>query len=149
MMPLSKLLLPVAVVTLLATNGESLYQTTDNKLITVVQHDGAAGSLDPPSARVSADGRHVAFALYAQLLPGDTNHVRDVYVLDLLTRQLTLESLGRDQSSANGDSFAPDISGDGRYVVFVSSAGNLGVTPMPSGIPKCSCAIASATPPGL
>jgi Tol biopolymer transport system component len=55
---------------------------------------------------------------------------------DLLTRQLTLESLGRDQSSANGDSFDPDISGDGRYVVFVSSAGNLGDTPMPPGTPR-------------
>jgi Tol biopolymer transport system component len=55
---------------------------------------------------------------------------------DLLTRQVTLESLGRDQSSANGDSFDPDISGDGRYVVFVSSAGNLGDTPMPPGTPR-------------
>ena len=112
--------LPVSVmtVTLLTASSGSSNQATDNQLMTVVQQDNAAGSLDPPSARVSADGRHVAFASYAQLLPSDTNHVRDVYVLDLLTRQLTLESLGRDQSSANGDSFAPDISGDGRYVVF-------------------------------
>ncbi len=130
--------LPVSVmtVTLLTASSGSSNQATDNQLMTVVQQDNAAGSLDPPSARVSADGRHVAFASYAQLLPSDTNHVRDVYVLDLLTRQLTLESLGRDQSSANGDSFAPDISGDGRYVVFVSSAGNLGDTPMPSGTPR-------------
>jgi Tol biopolymer transport system component len=130
--------LPVAVLTatLLIPNADSSNQTTDTELITVVQQDKAADSLDPPSARVSAGGRHVAFASYAQLLPGDTNRVRDVYVLDLLTRQLTLESLGRDQSSANGDSFAPDISGDGRYVVFVSSAGNLGDTRMPSGTPR-------------
>jgi len=122
--------------TLLTASSGSSNQTTDNPLMTVVQQDSGVGSLDPPSARVSADGRQVAFASYAQLLPGDTNRVRDVYVLDLLTRQLTLESLGRDQSSANGDSFAPDISGDGRYVVFVSSAGNLGDAPMPSGTPR-------------
>ena len=133
---LSKLPVSVVIATLLTANAESSNQTTDNQLITVVQQDSTAGSIDPPSARVSAGGRYVAFASYAQLLPGDTNHVRDVYVLDLLTRQLTLESLGRDQSSANGDSFAPDISGDGRYVVFVSSAGNLGDTPMPSGTPR-------------
>lgn len=135
MMLLSRLPVSVVMATLLTANGERSNQTTDNQLMTVVQQDSAAGSLDPPSARVSAGGRHVAFASYAQLLPGDTNRVRDVYVLDLLTKQLTLESLGH-QSSANGDSFAPDISGDGRYVVFVSSAGNLGDTPMPSGVTR-------------
>jgi Tol biopolymer transport system component len=133
---LSKLPVSVMIVTLLTASSGRSNQATDNQLLTVVEQDNAAGSLDPPSARVSADGRHVAFASSAQLLPSDTNHVRDVYVLDLLTRQLTLESLCRDQSSANGDSFDPDISGDGRYVVFVSSAGNLGDTPMPPGTPR-------------
>jgi Tol biopolymer transport system component len=62
--------------------------------------------------------------------------MRDVYVLDLSTGQLSLESLGRDSSVANGDSGSPDISGDGRYIVFVSSAGNLGDRPIAAGVPR-------------
>lgn len=133
---LSKLLVSVMVATLVRASGMSSSQTTDNQLMTFTQQDTTAGAIDPPSGRVSAGGRHVAFASYAQLLPGDTNRVRDIYVLELLTRELTLESLGHDQSSANGDSFAPDISGDGKYVVFVSTAGNLGDARMPSGTPQ-------------
>jgi Tol biopolymer transport system component len=133
---LSKLLVSVMIATLVRASGRTSNQTTDNQLVTVAQQDATTGSLDPPSARVSADGSHVAFASYAQLLAGDTNRLRDVYVLNLLTRELTLESLGHDHSSANGDSFAPDISGDGRYVVFVSTAGNLGDARMPSGTPR-------------
>ena len=88
------------------------------------------------SARVSARGSHVVFASYARLAPQDTNHVRDVYVFDLATGRLTLESPGVRGTVANGESNSPGISGDGRYVVFVSSAGNLADSPIPPGMPR-------------
>ncbi len=111
-------------------------QTIGGHFVTIVQRDGRAGPVDARSARVSARGRHVVFASYARLVPQDTNHVRDIYVFDLRTGRLTLESPGVRGTVANGESSSPGISGDGRYVVFVSSAGNLADTPIPRGMPR-------------
>ena len=133
-MQITILLLAVAMV--LAGGRKDSHQTTAGHLMTVVQQDRFAGPFDRPSAHVSARGRHVVFSSYARLVTTDTNQFRDVYVLDLSTDQVTLESAGRDGTGANGDSGSPDISGDGRYVVFVSSAGNLADTQIPPGMPR-------------
>lgn len=75
---------------------------------------------------ISKDGRFVAFYSDApNLVAGDTNRARDVFVYDRQTGQTTRVSVAGDGSQANGDSFAPAISGDGRYVVFSSAASNL------------------------
>jgi Tol biopolymer transport system component len=121
---------------MLAAWREGSHQPWAHQLMTVVQQDRFAGPFERPSARVSARGLHVVFSSYARLVVADANQVRDVYVLDLSTGQLTLESVGRDGSVANGDSGSPDISGDGRYVVFVSSAGNLADTQIAAGMPR-------------
>ena len=70
---------------------------------------------------ISADGRFLAFASHAPLLRGDTNGHSDIYVFDMGTRQLTIESALPDGSPANADSFGPDISDDGRFLAFHSS----------------------------
>jgi Tol biopolymer transport system component len=70
---------------------------------------------------ISADGRFLAFASYAPLLHGDTNGNSDIYVFDMSTRQLTIESALPDRSPGNADSVGPDISDDGRFVAFQSS----------------------------
>src|ERR1700752_4114399 len=113
----------LAAAMVLAGWREGSQQPGAHDVMTVVQQDRSAGPFDRPSARVSARGRHVVFSSYARLVAADVNQVRDVYVLDLSTGNLTLESAGRDDSVADGDSGSPDISGDGRYVVFVSVAG--------------------------
>jgi Tol biopolymer transport system component len=91
----------------------------------VDQRHAFASVHDPPSGRVSADGRSVVFASYARLSPVDGNTMRDIYVFDVSTRLITLETSGAAARPANGESVNPDISGDGRYVVFESTAGNL------------------------
>lgn len=75
----------------------------------------------------SADGYRIAFSSEADnLVASDTNQFRDVFVRDLLAGTNLLVSVASDgQSSGNGLSFDPAISGDGRYVVFVSGASNL------------------------
>ena len=110
-------------------------QTAGGQLVTIVQ-EGPVGAVDARSARISAQGGHVVFASYARLSPQDTNHMRDVYVFDLATGRLTLESPGVRGTVANGESTSPGISGDGRYVVFVSSAGNLADAQIPPGMPR-------------
>jgi Tol biopolymer transport system component len=75
---------------------------------------------------ISSDGRFTAFYSDASnLVAGDTNGVRDVFVHSRQTGETTRVSVGSAGAEANGDSFAPAISGDGRFVIFSSSASNL------------------------
>ena len=80
------------------------------------------------SPSISADGHFVAFeSMATNLSPGDTDAGRDVYVRDLTTDETILVSRasGADGIKADGESFRPSISADGRYVAFVSLATNL------------------------
>lgn len=76
---------------------------------------------------VSFDGRYVAFSSGGDdLVTGDTNGQHDVFVHDRVTSITTRVSVATGFVQATGaDSFAPAISGDGRYVGFVSLATNL------------------------
>lgn len=74
---------------------------------------------------VSADGRFVVFSSDAALTAGDANRREDVFVYDMQTGSTTLVSVASDRTQGNGTSRSPDISGDGRYVAFVSEADNL------------------------
>ena len=100
------------------------------------QDDGSPHVGGPPSGRVSASGRHVVFASYSPLVPADGNTTRDIYVMDVSTRRVTLETPGAAGRLANGESVNPDISRDGRYVVFESIAGNLTDVEFVRGIPR-------------
>ena len=86
----------------------------------------ANGQSQHPS--VSANGQYVAFDTSASnLLPesGDTNGDFDIYVRNLDTATPERVSVSSSGEQANGDSFYPAISGDGRFVAFVSEASNL------------------------
>jgi Tol biopolymer transport system component len=75
---------------------------------------------------LSGDGRYAAFYSDASnLVSGDTNAARDVFVRDLQTGQTTRVSVSSAGTEANGDSFAPAISADGRFIAFASAASNL------------------------
>ena len=105
-----------------------------DRLTTVVQQDRNATPSSVRSARVSGSGRYVAFVSSAPLVEADRNQLGDVYVLDLATGECTLESVGPGGLPGNGASLSPDISRDGRYVVFESAAGNLLDAQVPPGI---------------
>ncbi len=84
----------------------------------------ADNSFDPV---ISADGRFVAFRSYARnLVPGDNNFAEDIFLFDRTTATIELISVSRTGGNANGGSTGrPAISGDGRYVSFLSLASNL------------------------
>ncbi len=100
-------------------------QPGDGRLASVALANGWAGPFDDPPAVVSADGAHVAFTSYAQLSTSDSNAMADVYVLHVTSGRITHESGTADGRRANGDSLTPGIDGDGRYVVFSSTAEGL------------------------
>lgn len=78
----------------------------------------------------SADGRFIVFESFAtNLVSGlsDTNNALDVFLLNTATNQITCLSVSaaNPNQTANGGSFAPVITPDGRYVIFASAASNL------------------------
>lgn len=78
---------------------------------------------------ISADSTKVAFSSDAtNLVLGDTNGFSDIFLVTTFTGAISRVNVASDGTQANGSSFRPALSRDGRYVVFESSATNL-VTP--------------------
>jgi Tol biopolymer transport system component len=102
-------------------------QTGITKIVSV-HSDGTEGDNDSTFPSISADGRYVTFQSQADnLVDGDTNlfPLSDIFVHDLQTGITTLVSVDSNGIQGNGDSSAPSISSDGRYVTFKSQADNL------------------------
>ena len=75
---------------------------------------------------ISDDGRFVAFyGIANDLVPGEQNHMYDVYVLDRDDGSVARLSDAHDGSEANGNSAEPVLSPDGGFVAFQSNASNL------------------------
>jgi Tol biopolymer transport system component len=75
---------------------------------------------------LSEDGRYVVFeSLADNLVPGDTNGFRDLFLRDRLLGTTECISIGASAVQANASSFYPAISADGRLVAFESPASNL------------------------
>jgi Tol biopolymer transport system component len=102
-------------------------------LVSVNTNGQAANAGCGPFA-LSPNGRFVVFASTASdLVPGDINGVNDVFLRDLALGTTTLVSVGCDGSPGDASSGFPQVSADGRYVVFASDARNLVAGQPPSG----------------
>lgn len=126
------------------TNGASDVYVHDLQTGSIVRVSVAGGGGQGPgnyhAPSISSDGRYVAFDAATPLTADDTNGKQDVYVHDQLTGQTTRISVDSAGTQADGhtDNFSlggvqdggletagPQISSDGRYVAFESSATNL------------------------
>ena len=112
-------------------------QTGATTLISQSVEGSAPANGDSQRAAVSADGRYVAFDSFASnLVPGDTNDDRDVFVHDRQTGETVM--LPRTPAGGNPDWEAPccpSFSADGRTVAFVGAVEpdlRLGWFPTPS-----------------
>lgn len=101
---------------------------------TTVVSDGLSGPGDGNSGpgnnyrgpSISADGRWVAFQSWASnLVVGDNNLSRDIFVHDRDANATTRVSVGLGGAESNWHSTEPAISADGRWVAFASWASNL------------------------
>jgi Tol biopolymer transport system component len=91
-----------------------------------VDSAGNPGNLQSGSPSISADGRFVAFSsLSSNIVPGDTNISRDIFVRDTLTNTTTRVSFDSAGNQGNILSSSPSISADGRFVAFSSNASNI------------------------
>jgi Tol biopolymer transport system component len=117
---------------LVPDDGNRSYDVFARDLVTGttrrVSVDLAGGDADGPSvlSSMSWSGRYVAFESDASdLVAGDGNGLEDVFVRDMVagvTTRVTVDLAGGD---ADGDSYYPSISADGRYVAFESEATDL------------------------
>ena len=95
---------------------------------TRVSVDAVGAQANEASKRpsISSDGRFIAFESDANnLVPNDTNAATDIFVKDRQTGEVTRVSVDSSGAQANEGSGGAAISGDGRYVAFVSDASNL------------------------
>lgn len=99
-----------------------VYDQTSGKIKRVsISSSGEEGNSDSYEPSISTDGRYIAFTSYADnLIDTDTNENRDVFVHDQLSGITERVSISSDGEQFYEDSYNPSISGDGRYIAFVS-----------------------------
>ncbi len=86
----------------------------------------AGANDDSYNPRLSADGRYIVFDSNAtNLVAGDTNNTRDIFIRDMVTQSTSLVSVALTGGLANSASSFPDLSADGRYITFLSLSSNL------------------------
>jgi uncharacterized repeat protein (TIGR01451 family) len=95
--------------------------------VSVPDHGGAGPDGDSEGPAVSDDGRYVAFVSAAtNIVDGDTNGLKDVFVRDRTLGRTFRVSLTQDGGEASGGAASTAaISADGRYVGYASAASNL------------------------
>jgi Tol biopolymer transport system component len=100
---------------------------TDELTLVSTNADGELANDGSQSLGISANGRYVLFGSSADnLVAHDDNGVRDIFVKDTRTSEVSLVSAdAAGQVGQGGESFGASISANGRYVVFNSQAKNL------------------------
>ena len=92
---------------------------------------GAAGNAASTQVSLSADGRHVAFASWADnLVAGDVNGLQEVLVHDTQAGVTWRVSEDAQGVGGEGASHSPDISADGRFIAYSTRANNLVTEPL-------------------
>ncbi len=106
-------------------NGKQDIFVHDRLANTTVRVSVAAGGAeahgDSGEPAFARDGSRVAFSSSAaDLVPGDLNGKQDIFVKLLATSEVLRASLTAAGAALTADASAPAISGDGRFVAFVS-----------------------------
>ncbi|HEX2623506.1 MAG TPA: hypothetical protein VHL11_25270, partial [Phototrophicaceae bacterium] len=106
-----------------------IYDRVVNQVAQVnLSSSGAQSNAEDPASGIAIndDGKFVAFdSRGSNLVNTDTNNSPDVFVRDRSSGKTIRMSVSTAGSQANGASSLPTISGDGRFVAFMSSASNL------------------------
>jgi len=91
-----------------------------------VASDGTEADGQSQQPWISSNGRLVVFASDAtNLVEGDTNDRMDIFLHDMVSGATQRVSQAFDGSEADADSFLPVLSGNGRWLAFLSEARNM------------------------
>ena len=106
------------------SNDVFVYDRTTNTIERVsIDNNGNEGDDSSLASSISSDGRYIAFESDAtNLVVGDTNAKRDVFVYDRDTDTIERVSVDNNGNEGDDESHLPSISLDGRYVAFRSVA---------------------------
>ncbi len=105
---------------------DRLNNSTTRASVSTAEVQASGFSLMPS---ISADGRFVAFELPAKnLVPGDSNNRRDVFVRDRVLGTTTRASVSAFGIQGNGDSTRAAIAANGHFVAFHSEANDLSLS---------------------
>lgn len=111
-------------------------RTTGATVLVTVAKSGSPSAVGGFAPSISADGRFVAFASTgSDFVDGDTNGLTDIFLRDMNSGTTAMVSAAQTGAPANtgvSPNNVPgkrEISDDGRYVAFTSSATNLVATP--------------------
>ncbi|MEM7335624.1 MAG: cadherin-like domain-containing protein [Chloroflexota bacterium] len=110
------------------SNGASDIFVEENDTIerVSVRSNGAQANGGSFTPSLSEDGRFVAYSSEAtNLVDDDNNSATDIFVHDRETNVTTRVSISSQGVEGDGNSFSPEISGNGRYITFYSYATNL------------------------
>ncbi|WP_150047268.1 TolB family protein [Methylomonas rhizoryzae] len=96
-----------------------------NRLVSVNQ-DGESGDSASFEPTMSGNGRWLAFRSFASnLIETDGNQFGDIFLTDRIKGHTTRVSASSDGGDGNGESYAPALSANGRWLAFASAASNL------------------------
>ncbi|HEX2620094.1 MAG TPA: hypothetical protein VHL11_08100 [Phototrophicaceae bacterium] len=103
-------------------------QLTNTYQLFTSEEDGVIAG-DVKTFEMSGDGRFLIY--YSRSTPPDTPPFTGMYVRDLNTEETSLINVNTQGELANSYTMDPDMSADGRYVVFASEATNLTTQTLP------------------
>ncbi|MEQ1718391.1 MAG: choice-of-anchor L domain-containing protein, partial [Hyphomicrobium sp.] len=114
----------VSPVAIAGIGGPGIYiRDMNSGAVTLARAQASAAVVDGFAApRISHDGSIIAFTTSARLTTTDTDTMSDVYVMDMATRTVKLVSTGFPGDNPTGFNSSPELSGDGRYILFSSNA---------------------------
>ncbi len=112
------------------TNGytDTFIYNRLNKTVELISiaPNGTQANGSSSSGSISGDGKYITYASFASnLVSGDTNAKRDIFVYNRIDKTTELISVAPDGTQANGSSYPSVISDDGRYIAYESEASNL------------------------
>lgn len=128
-----------------STAATNLVENDTNNLSDVFLHDRNTGITvrvsenengdnsngDSTNPSISPDGRYVAFQTSAgNLVNGENDNALGLFTSQVVLKDLETGAITRVNKDANGQntdgsSFTPDVSTDGRFIAFISTATNL------------------------
>lgn len=110
------------------TDADGIFDEPGSRAVYWATANTFGGGSNGPSryASVSDDGLSVAFSSQASdLVQNDANNRTDVFIHDLASGTTLLLSRNAAGNSGDADSYTPEMSGNGRFVIFTSAATDL------------------------